>query len=243
MTELETRLGYRFRDRSLLETALTHSSYANENRAAGAVSNERLEFLGDSVLGVTVADHLYRSYPDMPEGKMTRLRAELVCEQSLHRVARELELGRCLRLGKGEEHNGGRERASILADAVEAVIAALYLDGGMEPDRPLGVAEDAEQGREQQRKAAQAHRQDTGLFRAPDGIAEQQHERKPPAEQCVFVQLQRREHDQREQHVKDPEAGPGFFPFHGDTSQLLFCLHAPGKRLSAKKRLSRTAFL
>ena len=132
MTELETRLGYRFRDRSLLETALTHSSYANENRAAGAVSNERLEFLGDSVLGVTVADHLYRSYPDMPEGKMTRLRAELVCEQSLHRVARELELGRCLRLGKGEEHNGGRERPSILSDAVEALIAAIYLDAGME---------------------------------------------------------------------------------------------------------------
>ena len=132
MTALEERLGYSFRNRALLETALTHSSYANENRAFGIVCNERLEFLGDSVLGVTVADFLYRHFPDMPEGRMTRLRAELVCEQSLHRVALELHLGDYLRLGKGEEHNGGRKRASILSDAVEAVIAAMYLDAGME---------------------------------------------------------------------------------------------------------------
>ena len=132
MTALEERLGHSFRNRALLETAVTHSSYANENRASGIVCNERLEFLGDSVLGVTVADFLYRRFPDMPEGRMTRLRAELVCEQSLHRVALELHLGDYLRLGKGEEHNGGRERASILSDAVEAVIAAMYLDAGME---------------------------------------------------------------------------------------------------------------
>ena len=132
MTALEERLGYSFRNRALLETALTHSSYANENRDSGIVCNERLEFLGDSVLGVTVADFLYRHFPDMPEGRMTRLRAELVCEQSLHRVALELHLGDYLRLGKGEEHNGGRKRASILSDAVEAVIAAMYLDAGME---------------------------------------------------------------------------------------------------------------
>ena len=132
MTALEERLGYSFRNRALLETALTHSSYANENRASGIVCNERLEFLGDSVLGVTVADFLYRHFPDMPEGRMTRLRAELVCEHSLHRVALELHLGDYLRLGKGEEHNGGRKRASILSDAVEAVIAAMYLDAGME---------------------------------------------------------------------------------------------------------------
>ena len=132
MTALEERLGYSFRNRALLETALTHSSYANENRASGIVCNERLEFLGDSVLGVTVADFLYRHFPDMPEGRMTRLRAELVCEQSLHRVALELHLGDYLRLGKGEEHNGGRKRASILSDAVEAVIAAMHLDAGME---------------------------------------------------------------------------------------------------------------
>ena len=132
MTALEERLGYSFRNRALLETALTHSSYANENRASGIVCNERLEFLGDSVLGVTVADFLYRHFTDMPEGRMTRLRAELVCEQSLHRVALELHLGDYLRLGKGEDHNGGRKRASILSDAVEAVIAAMYLDAGME---------------------------------------------------------------------------------------------------------------
>lgn len=132
MIALETKLGHSFHDRTLLETAVTHSSFANENRASGIVCNERLEFLGDSVLGVTVADFLYRHFPDMPEGRMTRLRAELVCEQSLHRVALELHLGDYLRLGKGEEHNGGRERASILSDAVEAVIAAMYLDAGME---------------------------------------------------------------------------------------------------------------
>ena len=132
MTALEERLGYSFRNRALLETALTHSSYANENRASGLVCNERLDCLGDSVLGVTVADFLYRHFPDMPEGRMTRLRAELVCEQSLHRVALELHLGDYLRLGKGEEHNGGRKRASILSDAMEAVIAAMYLDAGME---------------------------------------------------------------------------------------------------------------
>ena len=131
LRELEERLGHVFHDESLLRTALTHSSYANENRALGAVCNERLEYLGDSVLGVTVADHLYRNYGAMPEGRMTRLRSELVCEQSLHRVAQKLQLGEYLRLGRGEEHNGGRERPSILADAVEAVIAAMYLDGGM----------------------------------------------------------------------------------------------------------------
>ena len=131
LRELEARLGHVFHDATLLHTALTHSSYANENRSLGAVCNERLEFLGDSVLGVTVADFLYRNYGSMPEGRMTRLRSELVCEQSLHRVAQKLQLGGFLRLGRGEEHNGGRERPSILADAVEALIAAMYLDGGM----------------------------------------------------------------------------------------------------------------
>ena len=129
MTELEEKIGYRFRDEKLLTTALTHSSYANESNGA-AVCNDRLEFLGDSVLGFTVADALYRRYGSMPEGRMTRLRSELVCEQSLHQVAVSLELGRYIRFGKGMAHNGGRERASILADAVEALIAALYLDGG-----------------------------------------------------------------------------------------------------------------
>lgn len=132
MRELQKKLNYKFRDIELIRTALTHSSYANEHKCQ---SNERLEFLGDSILGMVVATYLYRLYPDMAEGKMTRLRAELVCEQSLHRVAGRLGFGENLRLGKGEELSGGRERASILADCVEAVIAALYLDGGFEVAR------------------------------------------------------------------------------------------------------------
>ena len=132
MDELERKLEYQFNDRTLLLTALCHSSYANENKGAGIMSNERLEFLGDSVLGQVVASHLYLSYPKMPEGQMTRLRAELVCEQSLFEVAKTLGLSTFIRLGKGEEHTGGRHRESILADAVEALIAAMYLDGGLQ---------------------------------------------------------------------------------------------------------------
>lgn len=131
MIELEKQLNYHFQNRTLLLTALSHSSYANENKGEGLMSNERLEFLGDSVLGQVVASHLYLSFPQMPEGQMTRLRAELVCEQSLHSVALTLSLGDHIRLGKGEEHTGGRQRESILADAVEAIIAAMYLDGGL----------------------------------------------------------------------------------------------------------------
>ena len=134
MQELEQKLNYSFRDRELLRTALTHSSYANEHNCA---SNERLEFVGDSVLGMVTASHLYLKFPKLPEGKMTKLRAELVCEQSLRDVAEQLELGKYLMLGRGEESSGGRGRSSILADCVEAVIAAIYLDGGMEPARRL----------------------------------------------------------------------------------------------------------
>ena len=129
---LESRIGYRFREPRLLETALTHSSYANERHSADVVSYERLEFLGDSVLGLTAAEYLYARTPALPEGRMTRLRAELVCEASLHRTALALGLGEYMRLGRGEELTGGRERASILADMVEAIIAAIYLDGGMD---------------------------------------------------------------------------------------------------------------
>ena len=131
MKTLEDVLGYTFKDKDLLVNALTHSSYANENRASGATSNERLEFLGDSILGMVTAEHLFRTHPDMPEGELTRTRAALVCEGSLHQVARTWGLGQYLRLGKGEESGGGRERTSILADAVEAVLAAMYLDGGI----------------------------------------------------------------------------------------------------------------
>jgi ribonuclease-3 len=130
MQELERKIGYRFRDWRLLETALTHSSYANERRDEGCESYERLEFLGDSILGHVTADFLYRQEPTIPEGRMTRLRAELVCEASLHRIAQRLDLGRYMRLGKGEERTRGRERPSILADMVESLIAAMYLDSG-----------------------------------------------------------------------------------------------------------------
>ena len=132
MQELEKKLNYTFRDTTLLGEALSHSSYANEHRSAGLRSNERLEFLGDSVLGVVTAEFLFLQHPDMPEGDLTRIRAALVCEQSLYEVARKLELGRYLKLGRGEEAGGGRQRTSILADATEAVIAAVYLDGGID---------------------------------------------------------------------------------------------------------------
>ena len=137
LSELEAGLGYTFRDKSILENALTHSSYANENRERGLHDNERLEFLGDSILGFVVADYLYRSFPDKPEGELTRIRAALVCEDSLHEVAQRLHLGDFLMLGKGEESGGGRHRPSILADAVEAVLAAVYLDGGIDEARAL----------------------------------------------------------------------------------------------------------
>ncbi|MBR6312616.1 MAG: ribonuclease III [Oscillospiraceae bacterium] len=133
--ELQNRIGYVFRNEELMENALTHSSYANERGKSRVFSNERLEFLGDSVLGFVTAEYLFEKYPSRPEGEMTRIRAELVCEHSLAATAEELELGAVLLLGKGEEQNGGRRRRSILADAVEALLAAIYLDGGMEPAR------------------------------------------------------------------------------------------------------------
>ena len=137
MQDLESRLGYTFRRPALLENALYHSSYANEHRSAGVGSNERLEFLGDAVLGLVTAEYLYGKHPDLPEGDLTRIRAALVCEESLHEVAQSLQLGDFLLLGKGEESGGGRRRPSILADAVEAVLAAVYLDGGIDEARAL----------------------------------------------------------------------------------------------------------
>ena len=135
--DLEERLGYKFSNISLLLGALSHSSYANEHYHDGLKSNERLEFLGDSILGMVVAEYLYRNFPDRPEGELTRMRADMVCETALASIARTLELGSHLLLGKGEEAFGGRERPSILADAVESVIAASYLDGGMDAARGI----------------------------------------------------------------------------------------------------------
>ncbi len=128
----EGHIQYHFQNKHLLLEALSHSSYANEKRKTRN-SNERLEFLGDSVLSIVVSDFLFRKYPNLPEGELTKLRASMVCEKALHVFAQEIHLGDFLLLGKGEEHTGGRTRSSILADAFEAVIAAIYLDGGMEP--------------------------------------------------------------------------------------------------------------
>ena len=130
LNELENGLGYAFTDRALLVNALTHSSYANENRDRGIRDNERLEFLGDSILGFVVAEYLYRHFPGHPEGELTRVRADLVCETNLARQAETIRLGEFLLLGHGEEQGGGRKRASIVSDAMESVIAAAYMDGG-----------------------------------------------------------------------------------------------------------------
>ena len=130
--DLEKSIGYRFRNISLLQNALTHSSYANERWHNSLLSNERLEFLGDSVLGMLVAEYLYRNFPDRPEGELTRMRADMVCEQTLAAAANKIGIGEHLLLGHGEEQGGGRSRNSILADAMESVIAACFLDGGIE---------------------------------------------------------------------------------------------------------------
>ena len=130
--DLETAIGYRFKNISLLQNALTHSSYANEHWHNSLKSNERLEFLGDSILGMVVAEYLYKNFPDRPEGELTRMRADMVCEQSLAAVAQRINAGEHLLLGHGEEQGGGRNRPSILADAVESIIAAAFLDGGMQ---------------------------------------------------------------------------------------------------------------
>ena len=130
--DLEAAIGYRFHNISLLQNALTHSSYANERWHNSLLSNERLEFLGDSILGMVVAEYLFRTFPNRPEGELTRMRADMVCEKTLAAVANEIRLGEHLLLGHGEEQGGGRSRNSILADAMESVIAACFLDGGME---------------------------------------------------------------------------------------------------------------
>ena len=130
LEELENKLGYRFHNRKLLEQALCHSSYANERHMDKLLNNERLEFLGDAVLELATSEYLYLNYPEMPEGEATRTRASIVCEQTLALCARDLGLGAWLRLGKGEELTGGRERDSITSDAMEALLGAIYLDGG-----------------------------------------------------------------------------------------------------------------
>lgn len=133
--KLELIIAYPFRNMELLIRALTHSSHINEHRNNKIGSNERLEFLGDAVLELVTSDYLYQIYQQLPEGDLTRMRATMVCENSLAAFARSIELGSYLTLGKGEEATGGRERNSVLADAVEALIGAIYLDGGLEAAR------------------------------------------------------------------------------------------------------------
>lgn len=132
LSVLEERLGYKFKNISYLEIGVTHSSFSNETKNH-VPYNERQEFLGDAVLSIIVSDYIFENYTKLPEGELTKLRASLVCEKSLCGFANELELGSFLRLGHGEELMGGRERPSILADAFEAMLAAIYLDGGIEP--------------------------------------------------------------------------------------------------------------
>lgn len=181
MEKLEERIGHVFHDRSLLETALTHSSWTNEQHG-DAECYERLEFLGDAVLGLVTAQYLYSHEPRLPEGQMTRLRAELVCETSLHKTALALGLGAYMRLGKGEERSGGRERASILADMVEAILAAIYLDAGMEEARRFVMEQILRDAR------IEAH----------------------PASDCKtrLQELVQRRHDRHIQYVQVGESGP-----------------------------------
>ena len=130
--ELEKKIGYQFQNPQLLRQALTHSSYANEKHLKKHSDNERLEFLGDAVLEVISSEFLFKNYPNLPEGELTKFRASLVCEPTLALCTDEIELGSYLYLGKGEDLTGGRNRKSILSDAMEAVIGAIYLDGGFE---------------------------------------------------------------------------------------------------------------
>ena len=134
---LESILNYKFKDQSILRLALTHSSYANELKDKSADYNERLEFLGDSVLGIVIAEYVFTKHPEFKEGELTKMRSKIVCESTLAEVAAELELGEYMLFGKGEALTGGRTRRSILADAFEALIAALYLDGGFEIAKPF----------------------------------------------------------------------------------------------------------
>lgn len=134
LEEFQKRIGYSFKNDKLLYEALSHSSFANENKKHRN-SNERLEFLGDSVLSIVVSDYIFEHFKHLPEGELTKLRASLVCEKALFEFSKKIGLGSYIFLGKGEELTGGRERASIVSDAMEAVIAAIYLDGGIEPAR------------------------------------------------------------------------------------------------------------
>lgn len=135
MKEYQKIIGYTFKDLELLNRALIHTSYANENNLPHFKSNQRLEFLGDAVLDLIISEFIYKEYPDFPEGELTKIRANVVCESTLVKIALQLGLGNYIFLGRGEESTGGKERPSILADALEALIGAIYLDGGLQEVR------------------------------------------------------------------------------------------------------------
>ncbi len=132
LTFLEEKIGYVFNDKKLIKTALSHSSYVNESNSNRSVDNERLEFLGDAVLELVMSEYIYKENPDWKEGKMTKKRAAMVCEESLFASAKVIDLGDYLFLGRGEEATGGRQKSSVLSDAFESLIAAIFLDGGIE---------------------------------------------------------------------------------------------------------------
>jgi len=133
--QLEHRIEYNFKDKEVVSTAITHSSYANERTNKKIEYNERIEFLGDSVLSLVISEYLYKTYPNLPEGELTVTRAKIVCENSLSKCAVDIGLGNYLMLGKGEELSGGRNKASVLSDAFESVIGAIYIDGGLDTAR------------------------------------------------------------------------------------------------------------
>ncbi len=129
--KIEQKIGYKFKNKKLISVALTHSSYSNERKSGKHKSNERLEFLGDTVLGLVISEHIFKNYPNLPEGELTKIRSNIVCEVTLSECAKNIGLGKYLKFGRGEELTGGRNRASILADALEALIAAMYLDSDL----------------------------------------------------------------------------------------------------------------
>lgn len=172
LAEFEERLGYRFKDQSYLKTALIHKSYANEQLRDPAACNERQEFLGDAVLDLVMADYLFRSYAQLPEGELSRIRSELVSAKALAKVARQLNLGPCLQLGRGERRSGGQDKDNLLADALEAVFGAVFLDAGWDVARAvLGRLFEATAVRVAQRKSLDYKTRFQELAQARFGVA------------------------------------------------------------------------
>jgi ribonuclease-3 len=190
---LQERLGYSFSNEGLLEKAMTHSSYANESQDSDLPDNERLEFLGDAVLDLVISQHLMLTHPEAHEGDLTRIRAEVVASPSLSSLARELKLGDCLLLGKGEEHSGGRSKSNLLADALEAVIGAIFLDSSFDevnrvvlplfmPALQQASSEDGQDYKSRLQEQVQAMQGELPVYRLFDAIG-------PPHERTYYVEV------------------------------------------------------